>query len=236
VPAADLAIRIVIIQINPLIMNHIVLLGDSVFDNAAYIDGGPDVGTQLRAALPSGWQSTVLARDGSVTRDVASQLDALPSAATHLVVCVGGNDALIEAPVLTHPVSTVAMAMERMSLVARRFEASYRAMLAAVLRESAPAAVCTIYEPRFPDPLMQLQTCAALRHFNDALLRIAFEFRVPVLDLRLVCTDDACYANPIEPSIIGGRRIAAAILNLVSQHDFSSARTTVFGPAHAVAT
>jgi hypothetical protein len=29
-------------------MKHIVLLGDSIFDNGAYVNGGPDVVTQLK--------------------------------------------------------------------------------------------------------------------------------------------------------------------------------------------
>jgi hypothetical protein len=33
-------------------MNHIVLLGDSIFDNAAYVKGGPDVIRQLQAKDP----------------------------------------------------------------------------------------------------------------------------------------------------------------------------------------
>ena len=32
-------------------MKHIVLLGDSIFDNAAYVGGGPDVIEQLRSTL-----------------------------------------------------------------------------------------------------------------------------------------------------------------------------------------
>ncbi len=33
---------------------HVVLLGDSIFDNGVYVPGGPDVVTQLRAELPPG--------------------------------------------------------------------------------------------------------------------------------------------------------------------------------------
>ena len=51
-------------------MNHIVLLGDSIFDNAAYVGGGPDVIEQLKSILPRDWQATLLAVDGSVTTDV----------------------------------------------------------------------------------------------------------------------------------------------------------------------
>jgi hypothetical protein len=38
-----------------------VLLGDSVFDNAAYVTGGPDVVSQLRTILPADCQASLLA-------------------------------------------------------------------------------------------------------------------------------------------------------------------------------
>lgn len=47
--------------------------------------------------------------------------------------------------------------------------------------------------------------------FNDAILRAAFELRLDVIDLRLVCSEQSDYANPIEPSGAGGKKIAAAI-------------------------
>ena len=76
------------------LMPHVVLLGDSVFDNAAYVGAGPDVVQQLRTVLPDVWQATLLAVDGHVIADVPRQLGRLPNSATHLVVSVGGNDAL----------------------------------------------------------------------------------------------------------------------------------------------
>src|SRR3954462_4689860 len=73
---------------------HVVLLGDSVLDNAGYLGGhGPEVVTQLRARLPAGWRATLLARGGSVTLDVPQQLRQLPADASHLVISAGGNDA-----------------------------------------------------------------------------------------------------------------------------------------------
>jgi hypothetical protein len=36
-----------------------------------------------------------------------------------------------------------------------------------------------------------------------------------MIDLRFVCSSPADYANPIEPSSIGGAKIARAIVNLV---------------------
>jgi hypothetical protein len=47
--------------------------------------------------------------------------------------------------------------------------------------------------------------------FNDAILRVAFECHLPVVDLRLVCVEPADYANPLEPSSHGAEKIATAI-------------------------
>ena len=60
-------------------MNHIVLLGDSIFDNAAYVAGGPDVVRQLRDILPSGWRATLNALDGAVIADLPQQLRSFPA-------------------------------------------------------------------------------------------------------------------------------------------------------------
>ena len=59
-------------------MGHVVLLGDSIFDNAAYVRGGPDVIRQLREALPAGWKATLAAVDGAVIDSVPRQLQAIP--------------------------------------------------------------------------------------------------------------------------------------------------------------
>jgi hypothetical protein len=48
--------------------------------------------------------------------------------------------------------------------------------------------------------------------FNDVIVRVAFERQVSMIDLRMVCSETADYANPIEPSGPGGLNIAKAIL------------------------
>ena len=55
-------------------MPPVVLIGDSTLDNAAYAQGGREVISQVRAIVPSGWNATLLAVDGSTTDDVAGQL------------------------------------------------------------------------------------------------------------------------------------------------------------------
>ncbi|HEY9404934.1 MAG TPA: SGNH/GDSL hydrolase family protein [Pyrinomonadaceae bacterium] len=210
-------------------MGHAILLGDSVFDNAAYVGAGdPDVVRQLREQLPGGWQATLLAIDGSVISGVRAQAGRLPADSSHLVLSVGGNDALGHARLLEDPASSMAEALAMLARAADGFEGEYQLMLDALLDRRLPVAVCTIYNPRFPDARMQKLAVTALRVFNDAIIRAAFARGLPLIDLRLVCNDERDYANPIEPSARGGAKIAAAIKRVVTEHDFSRGRTETF--------
>jgi hypothetical protein len=190
---------------------HIVLLGDSIFDNAAYTAGAPDVVSHLRAALPSGWRATLLAIDGSVASDLPRQAARIPAAATHLVVSVGGNDALGNIDLLDRPVRSTAEALRIFGARAEAFRSSYAAALDSVLAHQRRTTVCTIYEGNL-EPQVAALAKVALVFFNDVILRAAHERSLAVIDLRLVCTEPSDYANPIEPSDSGGLKIARAIL------------------------
>src|SRR5215207_2930013 len=122
---------------------HVVLLGDSIFDNKSYVNGGPDVVAQLRDELPRGWEASLLAIDGDVTSGVVAQLRSLPRNATHLVVSAGGNDALGFGYLLQEPAGSVAEALSMLGRAQDAFTASYAAMIEAVAAVGLPTAVCT---------------------------------------------------------------------------------------------
>lgn len=208
-------------------MGHVVLLGDSIFDNARYVPDRPPVIDQLRQALPRGWLASLLAVDGHITEDVANQLKDLPADATHLVVSAGGNDALSESTILSEAACTVGEALYRMHEVRMRFRHSYRAMLQALAAVGKPTAVCTVYDA-IPGLGPAEQT--ALGGFNEVILREAFLARLPVIDLRLVCDrpSDYSHVSPIEPSVVGGAKIARVIAEIVTSHDFASRRSTIY--------
>jgi hypothetical protein len=209
-------------------MNHVVLLGDSVFDNAAYVSGGPDVVTQLRQRLPRGWRATLLARDGSMIAGITSQLARLPADTSHLVISVGGNDALGYASILNAPSNSVSDSLAQLALVQKRFRADYASMIGAILRHGLPTVLCSIYDPRYPDPARRQVSTTALAIINDPIIREAVQHGLPLLDLRAICDHDSDFANPIEPSVQGGWKIAGAIASVVSQHDFGRARSEVY--------
>jgi hypothetical protein len=101
-------------------------------------------------------------------------------------------------------------------------------MLDAIRALGNPAAVCTVYYPRFDEPWMQKLSIAALSTFNDVIIRQAFLAGLPLIDLRYVCDEHSDYANPIEPSVAGGAKIAQTIITVVNEHDFTSKQTRVF--------
>lgn len=197
-------------------MPHVVLLGDSIFDNGAYTNGGPDVVTQLRELLPAGWHATLGAIDGATTEDFATQVDNLAGDATHLVVSLGGNDALGHVDLLDRRVHSSAEVLAELAGAAERFEKRYRRAIDGVLAYRLPTTLCTIYNGNFPDAAFQRLASTALSVFNDVIIRVAFEHGVDIIDLRLVCNQPQDYANPIEPSSHGGAKIAMAIARAFS--------------------
>jgi hypothetical protein len=198
-------------------MSHVVLLGDSIFDNRAYVrPGEPDVVAQVRAKLPRSWQATLCAVDGAVVGDVVRQLRNVPADASHLVVSAGGNDGLRNVGVLRESARSIAEAVGRLASVREEFARNYRAMVDAVANRGLPCALCTIYDARYPDPQEHRLVVTGLSLFNDVITREAFARRLPLIDLRLICNEPDDYANPIEPSAKGGEKIAAVIAQVAA--------------------
>jgi hypothetical protein len=196
---------------------HLVLLGDSILDNGAYTAGAPDVVTHLRTLVPD-WRATLCAVDGTTTVGLAAQLARVPEDASHLVIAVGGNDALQNIDLLSLRVTSSAQVLAIFAERIATFEREYRKAIRGALRLERHTTVCTIYNGAL-DPQIAAIARIALALFNDAILRAAVEWRLDVLDLRTICTEPGDYANPIEPSGQGGFKIARAICGVVGAID-----------------
>jgi hypothetical protein len=208
-------------------MSHVVLMGDSIFDNARYVPGRPPVVEQVRRGLPTGWKATLVAVDGHTVEDVAMQLPRVPADASHLVVSIGGNDALGAGGLLREPAATVGDALALLARALSEFRTEYVAMLRSVLDLGKPTVLCTIYNTI---PVLGAAERAGLAGFNEVILWAAVAAGVPVIDLRLVCTEEGDYSpmSPIEPSVVGGAKIAEAIVRAVTGHDFALRRCSVW--------
>ncbi len=208
-------------------MKHIVLLGDSIFDNSGYVDAGDSVLDCLQGILPPDYKATLFAVDGDITDDVYSQLDKLPSDVTYGFLSIGGNDALRIINVLNEPISTVGDAMNAFSEIRKDFSDKYKKLISIIHNKVDKLVVCTIHDS-IPD--FEQRALTALAFYNEIILKQAVAKKLPILDLRLLCNERKDYSttSPIEPSKFGAKKIANSICTIVLQHDFSHANSTIY--------
>lgn len=209
-------------------MPHLVLLGDSIFDNGRYVPGRPPLVEQARDWFPKDWRVTLLACDGSIACQVAAQLERCPSDATHFAVSVGGNDVLENSYVVRESDSSPTEMLAEIHGVRGRFQKEYQAMLDAVLALRCPIILCTVYDA-IQDITFQEALLLAL--YNDVILSEGIRRGLPVLDLRLICTDPRDFSeySPIEPSEIGGAKIVRGLRQAFLSHDFHRPETIIYG-------
>ncbi|MGI9483051.1 MAG: SGNH/GDSL hydrolase family protein [Hyphomicrobiales bacterium] len=198
------------------------LLGDSIIDNGAYVaEHEPDVLEQVRLAIP---KANVIsaARDGSTVQDVhRGQLGSLDGA-DRLVLSAGGNNALWFISLFedTTPV-TATETLNQLYGIITDFRSSYSALLDKIFDRHIPALVMTVYNPRleleWQSKEIQRAAECALCLFNDVIQREANARGFSILELRSLLNTPEDFANPIEPSAVGGDRIAKAIANWVSE-------------------
>ena len=126
---------------------HIVLLGDSIFDNAPYVPPRQAVIDQLRPALAPGWQATLAAADGATVEAVFNQLDRIPPSATHLVLSVGGNDAIwIARDFFSRQSEDVRHALSLIGEACAEFSREYARLVGELRQLHLPLTLCTIYD------------------------------------------------------------------------------------------
>ena len=126
-----------------------ILLGDSVFDNAAYVPGEPSVSEQLQDALREDQIKVALeAVDGSVTRDVIDhQLPRLTERCDAIVVSSGGNDALQHIDLIRHTEATIIPEiLSRFHSIREKFRQDYSNLLDKLAERSCPVCPCLVLE------------------------------------------------------------------------------------------
>lgn len=194
-------------------MANLTLIGDSIIDNISYVEPpGLCVLGHLSEIEPN-WDFDQRAVDGHTTFDVLDcQLDKPINGP--VVMSIGGNDLLKRMDILTstEKVSAVFL-LEEFHQEACEFRKRHQQILSKLEK---PALICTIYNPVFSkDPeLAPLQQAAemAISIFNDAIQHSVRNAGFDLLELRDLFTEEDDYANPIEPSDQGGRKLAEEIV------------------------
>jgi hypothetical protein len=195
----------------------LVLLGDSILDNAAYTRPAPDTTHHLRHVLGGGWTVERLARDGASIADVRFQLAELPPRADCVILSVGGNDAADHIDLLERRVSSAAEVLDELARIADHFATAYLELAAAIVGRTPRLVLCTIYEPPLFDPVTARLARVPLGLLNDRIVQTASRLRLEALDLRTVCTEPDDFVKQIEPSARGAQKIATAIATLVQK-------------------
>jgi hypothetical protein len=196
---------------------HLVLAGDSIFDNDGYVLGEAGVIEQLRCTLPSACSASKVAVDGDCIKHVKDQLADVPSNATDLIVSVGGNDARFHSALL----SKIKHANDLDTLLSvplAEFTSDYKLMLDAAKATGLKVYVCTIYTAvPFEDRIWRQFAPLAIGKFNEVIVAEASAHGIPVLHLQEVCTEtnDFSAVSPIEPSNQGGQKIVNHIVEMV---------------------
>ncbi len=197
---------------------RIVLIGDSIIDNGVYVKPGePDVAQQVRS-LMSGFEVDMRAVDGAVTDEVSKAQTHNLNSNDLIVVSSGGNDALSRIELLDSALQVTSRSfLVELWNVREAFRSSYATLLSELARDERKLLVLTIYNPSFAahgvEEEDQKAAESALSIFNDVIQQEAQRHGCDILELRTLFDHASDYANPIEPSAIGGAKLANAIRN-----------------------
>lgn len=204
------------------LLKHVVLLGDSIIDNEPYVLSDEKSVLQHLEGL-SNHQYTQLALDGDTTQDVLDkQLEVTTiKEGTNFILSIGGNDLLQNLHLLLN--SDTENLNEGLGFlhnnIFKQLEQRYEAIVKVLSFYRANLLLLTVYEgdlgrtDEFRGVLDSSKIMAS--SLNDIVYKTAKKYGADVLELRHIFTSSEDYANPIEPSHIGGEKLAKAITEWV---------------------
>ena len=196
--------------------HYVSLLGDSIIDNKVYVGEG-ELSVTEHLQHNSSSNITMIAVDGDTTEDVLkNQLDNLKEPVSHIVLSIGGNDLLQNLHILQDETSGMKFALEKSSELIGEIQENYIKILEQLSQYDSKVLLCTVYEGDLKSDVLLADYDKAgqaiLKMHNDTVYYLARKFDVDVLELRNIFTNKEDYANPIEPSHIGGEKLAKAII------------------------
>ena len=226
--------------------NILLLGDSIIDNSSYVLDGELDVTAHLKKLYSDqpGVFITNSAVDGDTMDNLEYKLPHTVDAqeASHIVVSIGGNDLLHNISFLqtTSELSKVmgkGAMIEKWGLkelnpsrnkvfeetyfeIIEPFKKQYETIVANLSNHRANLLLCTVYEgdlvdsDEFSDVSNSSKTMVSI--FNDIVYRVANKFNADVLELRDIFISSDDYANPIEPSHIGGEKLAQSIVQWVS--------------------
>ena len=206
------------------IMTSITLLGDSIIDNKTYVQQ-QEYSVLEHLQNISKYEFLQFAYDGDTTVNVLErQLQSQEVAkSSHLVLSIGGND-LLQNILFLHegPIENINKALSDVhKQILKPLEQRFETIVEKLSSHRANLLLCTVYEgdlgrtDEFRDVLDSSKIMVS--SFNDTVYKTASKYNADVLELRHIFTLSEDYANPIEPSHVGGEKLAQAIMDWIQK-------------------
>lgn len=190
---------------SPDVIRHLVLLGDALQN----IDlGSGEIEGALMPRPRNPWKITVLPALRTLQRGHVREI---PEDATHVAISIEGAWAIETSGLLQGGTHTISEALETLCTAADEFEGMLEGMIAAAQETGLPTVVCTLVPARHAKPAQHRNVSTALAIFNDRVLRCAVAAGLSIVDLRLVCDEDADYASATLLSRAGVRKAANVV-------------------------
>jgi hypothetical protein len=179
----------------------VLLLGDSILANEKYVPKGKSVFDFLKAVYGDGDEVFLFARDNYTIHDVYFQISNLPisynSKNTSIVLSVGGNNFLTG--------TTLGVAKKEYIFLIERIRENFG---------ECKLYLVNLYLPF--DPLLQNLYEKIVVEWNSFLEGVVRDgLAYGLVDISRVITEPEDLVSKIEPSAIGGEKIAGAIVNVV---------------------
>lgn len=200
----------------------VLLYGDSIIDNKYYVSEGEKSVLEHLQTISTD-EFIQIALDGDTTTDVLDkqlQVSTIKDG-SNIVLSIGGNDLLQHLPFLYESnFKNINEGLESLqNEIFSPLEERYEAIVESLSSYRANLLLLTVYEGdlgrtgEFIGVLDSSKIMASA--FNDIVYKTAKKYGADVLELRHIFTSSEDYANPIEPSHIGGEKLAKAITEWV---------------------
>jgi len=205
-------------------IRHVVLLGDGLGDLARMQQSGALEG-RLLPARSEPWKLTLLSASDIARTSLRPDI---PKDATHVVISIEGNRAIEASGVLGGQPASYEEGLARLSFAADQFEDQVEALIRAGQATRLPTVICTMWPPRYPEPVRQRAAVAALTIFNWRIFRRALAAGISIVDLHNACSEQSDYADDTLLSMSGLRKAANVVSRALREVTSRGAGTEVF--------
>jgi hypothetical protein len=188
-------------------LENIILLGDSIFKNNAYVSYGSSVEAQLKNKA-QGQDLLCLAQDNSSITDVYKQVEEIPeeynSRGTRIFLSVGGND-ILENYIYDYN------DVDNMEILNNSFT-EYKKLIKTIQSKMSEAKL-TLLDIYYPDNNRFKNFYPLINEWNKLIYEYAKTNNIQVIKISNILTNADDFSFAIEPSAAGGNKIVNALMN-----------------------